>query len=45
MAEWFRRKSDKIHTTLKKDIKEGIWIKCPECTTILSKKIIEENVY
>ena len=31
MAEWFRRKTDKISTTSKKDIKEGMWTKCSNC--------------
>ena len=43
MAEWFRRKTEKINTTLKKDIKEGVWIKCRNCGNILSKKILKEK--
>ena len=43
MAEWFRRKSEKINTTLKKDIKEGAWIKCSSCGSVLSKKILKEK--
>ena len=43
MAEWFRRKSEKISTTLKKDTKEGSWIKCPSCSSIISKKIINDR--
>ena len=43
MAEWFRRKSEKINTTLKKDIKEGVWIKCSNCGNVLSKKILKET--
>ena len=43
MAEWFRRKSEKINTTLKKDIKEGVWIKCSNCGDVLSKKILKEK--
>ena len=42
MAEWFRRKTEKIQTTLKKDTKEGDWVKCPNCSVILSKKILED---
>ncbi len=45
MTEWFRRKTEKINTRLKKDIKQGEWIKCPGCRTILSKKIIEDKFY
>jgi len=43
MAEWFRRKSDKINTIFKKDTKEGVWIKCTNCGNILSKKILSEK--
>ena len=45
MTEWFRRKSEKIQTTLKKDTKEGEWIKCPNCNSVLSKKIVKEQYY
>ena len=43
MAEWFRRKSDKINTNFKKDTKEGVWIKCTNCGNILSKKILSKK--
>ncbi len=43
MAEWFRRKDSKISTTSKKDIKEGMWIKCFNCNDILSQKILKEK--
>ena len=45
MTEWFRRKTEKINTALKKDTKEGDWIKCPACDAVLSKKIIEDRYY
>lgn len=45
MTEWFRRKTEKINTPHKKDTKEGEWIKCSVCRTILSKKIIEDKLY
>ena len=43
MAEWFRRKADKINTTLKKDTKEGMWVKCSNCSDIVSRKILKEK--
>ena len=43
MAEWFRRKTEKINTTQKKDIKEGVWIKCSNCGNVLSKKILKDK--
>ena len=44
MAEWFRRKSNNINTTSKKDIKEGTWIKCVNCRDIMPKKILKEKL-
>jgi len=43
MAEWFRRKAEKINTTLKKDIKAGAWVKCSNCGNVLSKKILKDK--
>ena len=43
MPEWFRRKTNKINTTSKKDIKEGTWVKCSNCGNVLSKKILLEK--
>ena len=43
MTEWFRRKENKIRTTSKKGIKEGMWIKCFNCNDILSRKILKEK--
>ena len=43
MTQWFRRKSNKINTISKKDTKEGTWIKCPNCGTVLSQNFLIEN--
>ena len=43
MAEWFRRKSNKINTNFKKDTKQGVWIKCPNCSEVISSKIVNEK--
>ena len=43
MSEWFRRKSDKINTNLKKDTRQGIWIKCPACSEVISSKIVNNK--
>ena len=43
MSEWFRRKTNKINTSLKKDTRQGIWIKCPACSEVVSTKIINEK--
>ena len=43
MAEWFRRKSDKIKTFDKKDTEHGQWQKCPNCSEVLYYKTLEKN--
>tara|TARA_Y100000588_G_C14120572_1_gene867111 strand:- start:265 stop:1152 length:888 start_codon:yes stop_codon:yes gene_type:complete len=43
MAEWFRRKSEKIKTLDKREIAEGMWLKCPQCQEVVYRKMLEEN--
>jgi len=43
MAEWFRRKSKNIKTFYKRDTTEGSWLKCPSCSEVLYKKVLEKN--
>ena len=43
MTEWFRRKSKNIKTFYKRDTTEGSWIKCPECSEVLYKKVLDNN--
>ena len=45
MDEWFRRKSEKIKTLDKKEIAEGMWLKCPHCREVVYRKMLEENHY
>ena len=45
MAEWFRRQSDKIKTSDKKDTAEGLWLKCPQCREVIYRKMLDENHY
>ena len=45
MAEWFRRKSEKIKTFDKREIAEGMWIKCPGCTEVVYRKTLSEQNY
>ena len=45
MAEWFRRQSEKIKTLNKKDIAEGLWLKCPQCTEVVYRKMLDDNFY
>jgi len=42
---WFRRKDKNIQTknSEKKDIKEGLWVKCPSCRQILYKAELKQS--
>lgn len=44
---WFRRSKESItpETQKKKDLPEGMWIKCPNCGEIMHKKQWENNFY
>ena len=35
---WFKRKKQKVTTTQKKSIPDGLWEKCPKCDEILYKR-------
>ena len=45
MTEWFRRKSQKIKTSIKRDTKEGMWIKCPECGEVVYSNLLQSTYY
>ena len=45
MVQWFRRSDVKIKTTEKKNIAEGLWIKCPKCNEVIYKKELEKNQF
>ncbi len=45
MAEWFRRQSAKIKTKDKREIAEGMWLKCPQCHEVLYRTMLEESNY
>lgn len=46
-STWFRRikKGITTSTTEKKEVPEGLWLKCPECKTTTTAKEIRENDY
>ena len=45
MAEWFRRKSEKIKTFDKREIAEGMWLKCPGCSEVVYRKALLDQNY
>ncbi|MDQ3020680.1 MAG: acetyl-CoA carboxylase, carboxyltransferase subunit beta [Bacteroidota bacterium] len=43
---WFKRSKENITTdTQRKDVPDGTWIKCPECSEMMHKKQWESNFY
>ena len=45
MTEWFRRKSQNIKTINKRDTKEGMWIKCPDCGEVVYSNLLVSTYY
>jgi len=45
MPEWFRRKSQNIKTKVRKDTKEGMWIKCPDCGEVVYSNLLKNTYY
>ena len=45
MTEWFRRKSQNIKTINKRDTKEGMWIKCPDCGEVVYSNLLVSTFY
>jgi acetyl-CoA carboxylase carboxyl transferase subunit beta len=43
---WFKRSKEKISAeTQKKEMPDGLWVKCDECGEIIHKKELEQNLY
>jgi acetyl-CoA carboxylase carboxyl transferase subunit beta len=43
---WFKRSKEKISAeTQKKEMPDGMWVKCDECGEIIHKKELEQNLY
>ena len=45
MTEWFRRKTQNIKTETKRDTKEGMWIKCPDCREVVYSSLLVSTYY
>jgi acetyl-CoA carboxylase carboxyl transferase subunit beta len=41
--DWFKRKNTSLDTTKRKDIPDGLWIKCPGCGEIIYRREVEKN--
>ena len=45
MTEWFRRKDQNINTPTKRDTKEGMWVKCPDCGEVVYSNLLISTYY
>ncbi|NQT35498.1 acetyl-CoA carboxylase carboxyltransferase subunit beta [bacterium] len=43
MSPWFKRDSEKLSSSGKRDMPDGVWIKCNSCKEALFHKELEEN--
>lgn len=41
---WFQRKDQGLSSQAKRELPDGLWIKCPTCSEILYKKELERNL-
>jgi len=42
---WFKRSKENISTDTRKDVPDGMWVKCDECGEMIHKKQWEANMY
>ncbi len=42
---WFKRAKPAILTEQKRDVPEGLWWKCDQCSAMLHRKQLEDNLY
>jgi acetyl-CoA carboxylase carboxyl transferase subunit beta len=43
--DWFKRKKEVLKSVERKEIPDGLWIKCEECGEIIYKKELEKKLY
>jgi len=43
--DWFKRKKETLKSAQKKDIPDGLWLKCDSCNEIVYKKELEKKFY
>lgn len=42
---WFLRKNKNISETTQREMPDGLWTKCPECSTVIYRKELEEHAF
>lgn len=43
MTAWFKREKEGLEGASKRDMPEGVWVKCPACNTVLYSRKMERN--
>ncbi len=43
MTNWFKRSKEGVKGDNKRDLPEGVWVKCPACSTVLYSRKLERN--
>ena len=43
--DWFKRKKETLQAVQRKEMPDGLWVKCPECGEIIYKKELEKKLY
>ena len=43
--DWFKRKKESIKPIDRKEMPDGLWVKCDNCTEIIYKKELEKKLY
>jgi acetyl-CoA carboxylase carboxyl transferase subunit beta len=45
MMDWFKRKKETLQAVDRKEMPDGLWVKCDECAEIIYKKELEKKLY
>ena len=45
MVDWFKRKKKGLTGVKKKNIPDGLWVKCPKCSEILYMRELDQNYW
>jgi acetyl-CoA carboxylase carboxyl transferase subunit beta len=45
MTNWFKREKDGLEGASKRDLPEGVWVKCPGCNAVLYSRKMERNFH
>lgn len=43
--DWFKRKKETLQAVDRKEMPDGLWVKCDECAEIIYKKELEKKLY